>query len=137
MCTACWPMCLRTDIAQIAVPTETILRQSLKSNPRNRLAFELLLAHFLVAGQSETTGLSAAQPRVSPDGRFLVCCLADYGNFPIYQPSSDLYMLDVGARQSRRLEINSEAADTWHCWSSNGRWLVFSSKRRDGLFARP
>jgi hypothetical protein len=60
-----------------------------------------------------------------------------YGNFPIYQPSSDLFMIDLANRQIRRLEINSPEADTWHCWSSNSRWIVFSSKRRDGLFARP
>lgn len=86
------------------------------------------------AGQ---THMSAAQPRVSPDGQFLVYCLSEYGNFPIYQPSSDLYMREISTGKTRRLEINSAAADTWHCWSSNGRWLVFSSKRRDGLFARP
>jgi hypothetical protein len=83
------------------------------------------------------TGLSAAQPRVSPDGRWLLFCLAKYGNFPIYQPSSDLYLMDLNTRQSHRLDINSDQADTWHCWSSNGRWVVFSSKRGNGLFARP
>jgi len=83
------------------------------------------------------TGLSAAQPRVSPDGRFLLFCLSDYGNFPIYQASCDLYVMDVATRKSRRLEINSDRSDSWHCWSGNSRWVVFSSKRRDGLFARP
>mgnify|MGYP001013393408 CR=1 FL=1 len=37
----------------------------------------------------------------------------------------------------RSLEINSDQAETWHSWSSNSRWVVFSSKRLDGLFARP
>lgn len=86
---------------------------------------------------SADTGLSAAQPRVSPDGRWLLFCLARYGHFPIYQPGSDLYLLDLTTRQYRRLDINSDQADTWHCWSSNGRWVVFSSKRADGLWARP
>lgn len=83
------------------------------------------------------TGLSAAQPRVSPDGRWLLFCLAKYGNFPIYQPSSDLYVMDLATRQQRRLEINSDQADTWHSWSGNSRWVVFSSKRGNGLLARP
>jgi len=83
------------------------------------------------------TGLSAGLPRVSPDGRWLLFCLAKYGNFPIYQPSSDLYLMDLNTRQLRRLDINSDVADTWHCWSSNGRWVVFSSKRGNGLLARP
>jgi hypothetical protein len=96
-------------------------------------------------GQVETVidaqalGKSIAQPRPSPDGRLLVFCLFDYGHFPIYQPNSDLQVMDLttGRNTYRRLEINSPQADTWHCWSSNSRWMVFSSKRRDGLFARP
>ncbi|HOI54885.1 MAG TPA: hypothetical protein PLP01_06520, partial [Phycisphaerae bacterium] len=27
-------------------------------------------------------------------------------------------------------------SDSWHSWSSNGRWLVFASKRGNGLFGR-
>jgi hypothetical protein len=96
------------------------------------------------------TRLSAAQPRISPDGRWLLFCLAPNGNFPAYQAGSDLYMVDLSAGAKgpdtsgqprwpmRRLdEINSDLSDSWHCWSSNGRWMVFSSKRRDGLFTRP
>jgi len=94
-------------------------------------------------GQPETllsaqeTGLSAAQPKPSPDGRFLLFCLSAWGNFPVYATSSDLYMMDLRTREYRRLSINSDQADSWHCWSSNSRWFVFSSKRLDGLFARP
>lgn len=83
------------------------------------------------------TRLSAAQPRVSPDGKWLLFCLAPNGNFPAYQPGSDLYLMNLQTGQMRRLEINSDVSDSWHCWSSNGRWVVFSSKRRDGLFTRP
>jgi len=51
-------------------------------------------------------------------------------------------MMDLeAARQTgnftyRRLEVNSDRSESWHCWSSNGRWVVFSSKRRDGVFTR-
>ncbi len=86
---------------------------------------------------SEASGASAALPRISPDGRWALFCLFPYGNFPIYQPGSDLYVMDLQTLRHRRLEINSDQADTWHCWSGNSRWIVFSSKRRDGLFARP
>jgi Tol biopolymer transport system component len=88
------------------------------------------------------TGKSILLPRISPDGRFLMFCMCDYGCFPIYQPSSDLYIMDLEAdRQTgnfayRRLEINSDRCESWHCWSSNGRWIVFSSKRRGGVFTR-
>lgn len=88
---------------------------------------------------AQALGKSIAQPRPSPDGRWLVFCLFDYGHFPIYQPGSDLQVMDLNRSENpfRALEINAPGADTWHCWSSNSRWLVFSSKRRDGLFARP
>jgi hypothetical protein len=83
------------------------------------------------------TGKSAAMPRISPDGRYLVFCLCDYGTFPIFQESSDLYMLDLESSSLERLACNSDKAEAWHSWSTNGRWLAFSSKRVDGLFARP
>jgi hypothetical protein len=83
------------------------------------------------------TGLSVLQPKISPDGRFLLVTLCKNGYFPIYRPDSDLYVMDLTTRKLRRLEINSDQADTWHSWSSNSRWVVFSSKRIDGLLARP
>jgi hypothetical protein len=83
------------------------------------------------------TGLSATQPKISPDGRFLLATLCKQGNFPIFKSDSDLYLMDLATRKLRRLEINSNEADTWHSWSGNSRWTVFSSKRIDGLFARP
>jgi len=86
---------------------------------------------------AQDTHLSIAQPKISPDGRFLVFCMSDHGNFPVYQPGSDLYLMDLSNRQYRKLELNSDLCDSWHGWSSNSRWLVFSSKRRDGLLSRP
>ena len=86
---------------------------------------------------ASNTGLSITQPKVSPDGRWVVVTMADYGNFPVYRRSADLYIVDLETGSRRPLESNSPRTDSWHSWSSNGRWLVFSSKRRDGLFARP
>jgi hypothetical protein len=90
-----------------------------------------------VVVSAQQTGGSICQPRVSPDGRFVLFCLCHYGSFPIYQPSSDLCVTDLTTYEGRRLEINSDQSDSWHCWSGNSRWIVFSSKRLDGLFARP
>lgn len=86
---------------------------------------------------AQETGLSVLQPKVSPDGKWLLFTMCRHGNFPIYQASSDLYLMDLNSREFHRLEINSDQADSWHSWSSNSRWMVFSSKRIDGLFARP
>lgn len=83
---------------------------------------------------ADDTGLSVTHPRVSPDGRYLLLTLCDYGNFSIYRPSSDLYLLDLETGERRLLPINSDRAESYHGWSANGRWIVFSSKRRDGLF---
>jgi len=82
------------------------------------------------------TGLSILLPRISPDGRFLVFCMGQYGCFPIYQPTSDLYVMDLNTRTYRKAPINSDYADAWHSWSSNSHWIVFSSKRQGGLFTR-
>ena len=85
---------------------------------------------------AEDTGLSIAEPRVSPDGRWVLFCMSDYGSFPAYQPSSDLYLLDLETRQHHRLALNSPRCESWHCWSSNSRWIAFASKRHDGVFSR-
>jgi hypothetical protein len=91
---------------------------------------------------AETTGMSILLPRISPDGRRLLFCMCDYGCFPVYQRSSDLYMIDLNAAEQmgrfepRRLEINSDSSESWHCWSSNSRWIAFSSKRDSGAFTR-
>ena len=86
---------------------------------------------------AEQTGLSITFPRVSPDGRKLLVCMAEYGTFPVYMESSDLYMIDLNTLAYKKLNVNSNRTESFHSWSSNSRWFVFSSKRRDGIHARP
>ncbi len=85
---------------------------------------------------SKDTGLSITEPRVSPDGKWLLFCMSDYGSFPVYRSSSDLYLLNLQTRKHHRLAINSPRSESWHCWSANSRWIAFASKRRDGVFGR-
>lgn len=80
---------------------------------------------------------SVAFPRISPDGRFMVFTLADYGCFPVWHKEADLWMLDLSDLKAVMCNLNSEFTESYHSWSSNGKWLVFSSKRDDGLTARP
>jgi hypothetical protein len=87
---------------------------------------------------SKESGLSVIMPRVSPDGRFVMFCMAEYGSFPIYRPESDLYMLDLTTGNYRNLtEINSPRTDSFHSFSHESKWFIFSSKRENGLCSRP
>ena len=81
---------------------------------------------------------SAAFPRVSPDGKSLMFTLARRGCFPIWFRDADLWTLDLATGKARALdEVNSPTEpDSWHSWSSNGRWFVFSSRRDDGSHTR-
>jgi len=80
---------------------------------------------------------SVSFPRISPDGKFLVFTMFDYGTFSIWHKEADLYSINLENSEASKLDLNSDFADSYHSWSSNGRWLIFSSKRDDGLSARP
>lgn len=80
---------------------------------------------------------SASVPRVSPDGKYLLFTLGDYGQFHIWHKSSDLYVMNLADGTVYPLKAaNSPDVDSYHSWSSNGRWIVFSSRRDDGSFTR-
>ncbi len=85
---------------------------------------------------SGETGKSITFPEVSPDGKYLLFCMTDYGYFSIYSPASDLYLMDLKSLEYKKLDINSEHVESFHSWSSNSRWFLFSSKRIDGFNSR-
>jgi Tol biopolymer transport system component len=85
---------------------------------------------------AKETGKSVSFPRVSPDGKYLLFTMSDCGYFSIHYPSSDLYMLDLKTKKYRKLDINSEHSESFHSWSSNSRWFVFASKKKDSLCSR-
>jgi WD40 repeat protein len=80
---------------------------------------------------------SVSFPSISPDGQYLVFTLHDYGTFSIWHKEADLYILNLQNRKVDKMSLNSSETESYHSWSSNGKWLVFSSKRGDGLTARP
>ena len=87
---------------------------------------------------SRETGRSAVFPRVSPDGNFLMFTETAYGCFPIWHKDADLGMIDL--RSGGRIDLsaaNSPDVDSYHSWSSDSRWVAFSSRRIDGLYTRP
>ena len=85
----------------------------------------------------DSTNKTQLFARISPDGRYLLYTEADYGTFPIWHHEADLKMLDLKSRQNIDTKIlNSTSVESYHSWSSNGRWIVFSSRRIDGLYTR-
>lgn len=86
---------------------------------------------------ARSIGKSATFPRVSPDGQYMLFTMGDYGNFHIWHRSSDLYLMDLKNNSVRNVEeINSPDVDSYHSWSSTGKWVVFSSRREDGGYTR-
>lgn len=76
---------------------------------------------------------SATFPRVSPDGRYLLFAMGEYGCFHIWHKDADLYLLDLEKMELRNIkEVNSPDVESYHAWSSNGRWMLFTSRRDDG-----
>ena len=91
----------------------------------------------IVNHRPDTLGLSATLPRISPDGRFLLFTLGRYGVFHIWHHEADLWLKDLQTGDVRPMdEINSKDTESYHSWSSNGRWVIISSRRNDGNFTR-
>ena len=82
--------------------------------------------------------LSYTFPRISPDGRFLMYTETAYGQFPIWHPDAEIRMMDLENRTAMDMSaLNSPDTDSYHSWSSNSDWVVFSSRRDNGLYTLP
>jgi len=87
----------------------------------------------LVTGENR----SASFPRISPDGKYLLGTVHNYGTFPIWHKEADLCLVNLENGEVRYpAKINSDASDSFHSWSSNSRWIVFSSRRYDGQYTK-
>jgi len=71
-------------------------------------------------------GMSNFFPKYSPDGKWIIFCKAK--SYMLLQPDSELYIIPAEGGVARRLRHNTARMNSWHSWSSNSRWLVFSSK---------
>lgn len=76
-------------------------------------------------------------PRISPDGKYILLTLASYGYFTIFNETADLYLLNLETKKLEVYPFNSKTVESYHTWSSNSHWFVFSSKRIDGTTTRP
>jgi tetratricopeptide (TPR) repeat protein len=71
-------------------------------------------------------GMSNYFPKFSPDGKWIVFCKAQ--SFMLLQPDSRLYLMPASGGEPRLMRCNTDRMNSWHSWSSNSRWIVFSSK---------
>lgn len=80
---------------------------------------------------------SITLPRISPDGSKLLFSMGGYGVFHIWHKDADLYIMDISDGRIRPLtEVNSDNVESYHSWSSNGKWIIFSTRREDGAYTR-
>lgn len=93
---------------------------------------------------------SATLPRISPDGRYMLFAEGQYGCFHTRHSDADVRCMVLegqlplennnAADDTSFLDLasfNSEgAADTYPSWSSNGKWIMCSSRRVDGNYSR-
>ena len=73
-------------------------------------------------------GMSNNFPKASPDGRWIVW--VQNRNGLLMRPDSELYIVPFKGGRARRLRANTSRMNSWHSFSPNGHWLVFSSKGR-------
>ena len=80
-----------------------------------------------IAGASQN-GMSNNFAKVSPDGKWIV--FVECHNGLLMRPDSRLFIVPAGGGVARPLESNTARMNSWHSFSPNARWLVFSSKAR-------
>jgi len=128
------------------IPKLDVITQDLAINYAN-IKYNLFKISFntqtLEFGEVDTVfkasaiGKSATFPRLSPNGKYLMFTMADFGNFHIWHKTSDLYLKDMETGETRAIEeLNSNETESYHSWSSNGSWVIFSSRRQDGAYTR-
>lgn len=87
--------------------------------------------------RASSNNYSTSFPRISPNGRYLLYTQHEYGNFSIWHKEADLKMYDLEEKRAIDVSIlNSPETESYHTWSSNGKWIIFSSRRDDGLYTR-
>lgn len=82
-------------------------------------------------------GGTAMMPRLTPDGRYMLFSLGECGGYNLYHMESDLKMMDLQTGEMVSTDIlNSPRAESFHAWSSNGKWMMYVTKRFDGRYTR-
>jgi Flp pilus assembly protein TadD len=71
-------------------------------------------------------GMSNNFPKISPDGKWIVYVQCRNGQ--LMRPDSKLWIVPAGGGTARLMRCNTRRMNSWHSFSPNGRWMVFSSK---------
>jgi len=71
-------------------------------------------------------GMSNNFPKVSPDGKWIV--FVQCRNGQLLRPDSKLWIVSSSGGTPRLMRCNTSRMNSWHSFSPNSRWLVFSSK---------
>ena len=91
---------------------------------------------------------SVTLPRISPDGRYLLFALGQYGCFHSRHRDADIVCIPMEQYTGTGLTaetaspvdltlLNSEAySDSYPSWSSNGHWIMIASRRDDDNYSR-
>ena len=83
--------------------------------------------------QSDSSSISF--PRLHSE--WLLYTKSAYGTFPVWHREADLWLLNLETGEDLpATELNSPDTESYHSWSSNGKWVVFSSRRLDGRYTR-
>lgn len=96
----------------------------------------------------------ATLPRISPDGRYLMFALGQYGCFHSRHHDADIACMPLEQLLAANAElqdvqadyaplfcdftpVNSDGySDSYPSWSSNGHWIMVASRRDDGNYSR-
>ena len=91
---------------------------------------------------------SVTLPRISPDGRYLLFALGQYGCFHSRHRDADIVCLTMNQYSGTALtgetatavdlkRVNSkDYSDSYPSWSSNGHWIMIASRRDDDNYSR-
>lgn len=75
---------------------------------------------------ASNNGMSNTFPKVSPDGDWVV--FTQCKNGLLMRPDGRLWIVPLDGGKAREMRANLPVMNSWHSFSPNGHWLVFSSK---------
>ena len=91
---------------------------------------------------------SVSLPRISPDGRYLLFAIGQYGCFhsrhhdgdivciPLDQYNGTPIQVETASKVDLSLVNSKDYSDSYPSWSSNGHWIMLASRRDDDNYSR-